>query len=49
MIIPTVMRINLLTTFYNTINDDKALTVSIAFDIVTKYESYCDIKTKNFL
>ena len=45
----TVKGINLLTTFYNTTNNDKTLTVPIAFDIVTKYECYCDINTKKII
>ena len=46
MIIYTVKGINLLIIFYNITNDDKPLNVAITFDIVTKYEIYCDIKIK---
>jgi hypothetical protein len=45
----SVKGINLLTAFYNTTKDNKNLTVPVAFNTVTKYESYCDINTKKII
>ena len=44
-----VKGINLLTTFYNTTNNEIKLTVPIALDIIAKYGSYCDLKTKKVI
>ena len=41
-----VKGINILTTFYYTQNQEQALKVPIAFDIIAKYEHSCDITSK---